>query len=143
MTTAMSCATTTASHLGLADTLAACASVAEPSQQREDLMMAIWSTVCTCGSRTVTPMGSVAPVAISSDYASTELLAVMDWLRLHEDEARALPPAQLYRTMRAVATLGMNGSGRAARADQLRGLVDVPAGTPVRWTEVDQERVAS
>lgn len=134
---------TPAPHLGVADALAACRSVTEPSQEHEDLMMAIWSTVCTRRSRTVTPMGSVAPVAISSDYASTELIAVMDWLRLHEYEARALSPDRLYRTMRAVATMGMNGSGRAARADQLRGLVDVPAGTPVRWAEVDQDMVVS
>ena len=88
-------------------------------------------------------MGSAAPVTISSDYASTEFLAVMDWLRLHEREAQALAPTELYRMMRAVATRGMNGSGRAARSDLLRGLADVPAGTPVRWADIDDERTAS
>lgn len=127
----------------LAGALAACPPITEPSAQRDSLMLAIWSSVCTRRSRTVVPMGSAAPVTISSDYAATEFIAAMDWLRLHEEEARALPPGQLYRTMRAVATLGMNGSGRAARADQLRGLADVPAGTPVRWAEVDEERAAS
>lgn len=127
----------------LACALAACPSVTEPSAQRDHLMLAIWSAVCTRRSRTVIPMGSVAPVIISSEYATTEFLAAVDWLRLHEKEARDLAPDQLYRTMRAVATLGMNGSGRAARADQLRGLAGVPAGIPIRWADVDDERGAS
>jgi hypothetical protein len=131
-----------ASESDLAEALRACPSTTEPSQQREDLMTAIWATVCTRRNRTVVPMGSAAPVGISSEYASAELLAVMDWLRRHEDEARTLAPDQLYRTMRAVATLGMHGSGRAARADQLRGLTDVPAATAVRWAEIDEERTA-
>lgn len=131
------------SETALADALRACPSTTQPSRQREDLMTAIWTTVCTRRNRNVVPMGSAAPVSISSEYASTELLAVMDWLRRHEDEARALPPDQLYRTMRAVATLGMHGSGRAARADQLRGLTDVPAATPVRWAEIDEQQTAS
>ena len=126
----------------LADALAACPPIAEPSSQRAELMMVIWSTVCTRTRRTVVPMGSAAAVTITPDDASTELIAVMDWLRLHEKEARDLGPNQLYRMMRAVATLGMNGSGRAARADQLRGLTDVPARTPLRWVEIDQERTA-
>jgi hypothetical protein len=105
-------------------------------------MMAIWSTVCTRTRRVAVPMGSSAPVTITPEDASTELLAVMEWLRLHEKEARHLGPDQLYRMMRAVATLGPNGSGRAARADQLRGITDVPTGTPLRWAELDDERTA-
>jgi hypothetical protein len=127
----------------LADALAACPSVTEDSRERKALMEAIWQTVCTRTIRTVVPMGSVKSVTITPEYGGEEVLAVMEWLRLHETEARALTPGRLYRMMRAVATLGMNGSGRAARADQLRGLTDVPAGTPIRWGPVDEERTAS
>lgn len=143
MTTTTSRTRTAAHDTDLADALAACPPITEPSPERQDLMMTIWTSVCTRRSRTVVPMGSAAPVTITSEHASTELLAVMDWLRLHEKEARDLAPDRLYRIMRAVATLGMNGSGRAARADQLRGLTDIPAGTPVRWAEADEERAAS
>jgi hypothetical protein len=140
MTTTAPPTETTGTCEHLADALAACPPIAEPSSQRQDLMMAIWSTVCTRTQRVVVPMGSSAPVTITPDDASTELIAVMDWLHLHEKEARHLGPDQLYRMMRAVATLGMNGSGRAARADQLRGVTDVPKGTPLRWAELDDER---
>ena len=133
---------TLATCVELADALAACPPITESSPQRKELMMSIWSTVCTRTRRTVVPMGSAAPVTITPEDASTELIAVMDWLGLHEKEARGLKPDQLYRMMRAVATLGMNGSGRAARADQLRGLTDVPAGTTLRWAELDDERTA-
>ena len=127
----------------LADALAQCPSVTEESHERRALMTAIWETVCTRTMRTVVPMGSVAPVTITPEYAGDELIAVMQWLRLHEEEAREMHPDRLFRMMRAVATLGMNGSGRAARVDQLRGLTGVPAGTPVRWAELDDERAAS
>ena len=143
MTTTTSRTRTAAHDTDLADALAACPPITEPSPERQDLMMTIWTSVCTRRSRTVVPMGSTAPVTITRDDASTELLAVMDWLRLHEQEARDLAPDRLYRIMRAVATLGMNGSGRAVRADKLRGLTDIPAGTPIRWAEVDEERAAS
>ena len=126
----------------LADALAACPSVAEDSRERKHLMEAIWATVCTRTVRTVVPMGSAKSVTITPEYAGEDLLAVMEWLRLHEPEARDLTPSRLFRMMRAVATLGMNGSGRAARADQLRGLTRVPAGMPIWWAPVDDERTA-
>lgn len=141
MTTAAPPTTQREHDMALAAALSACPSVHEPSAPREELMLTIWHTVCTRKSRIVVPMGSSAPVTISPEYAPNELIAVMAWLGLHEQEARALTPSQLYRKMRAVATLGMNGSGRAARADQLRGLTEVPSGTPVRWAKVEDERV--
>lgn len=126
----------------LAEALAACPSVGEESRERADLMEVIWKTVCTRTVRMVVPMGSTKSVTITPEYAGDEVLAVMEWLRLHETEARALSPGRLFRMMRAVAMLGMNGSGRAARADQLRGLTGVPAGTPIRWAPVDEEGAA-
>lgn len=126
----------------VADALAACPSVGEESSERTDLMEVIWKTVCTRTNRTVVPMGSAKSVTITPEYAGNEVLAVMEWLQLHEAEARALTPGRLFRMMRAVATLGMNGSGRSARADELRGLTGVPSGTPIRWALVDEERTA-
>lgn len=123
----------------LARTLAACPSVTEPSAGRESLMMAIWTLVCTQGSgwRSVTPMGSVVPVRISAEYASTEFLAVMSWLRLHEASAREMAPDKLWQMLRAIATRGHQGSARAARADGMQGVVGVPAGEPISFVDID------
>lgn len=122
----------------LATALAACPSATRPSPARDALMLAIWSSVCTRSTRTVVPMGSKASVTISTEYATTEFLAVMTWLERHERQARALTPGQLAKAMRAVATLGMDGSARAARRDHLRGLTQVSPGFPVRWAEFDE-----
>lgn len=122
----------------LAQALAACPSTTEQSPQRESLMMAIWMFVCTLGPgwRTAVPMGSSTPVRISAEYASTEFLAIMNWLRLHEADARRMKPAALWRMLRAVATRGHQGSGRAARADETRGVVGVPPGDPISFIDV-------
>jgi hypothetical protein len=124
----------------LARALAACPSVTEPSPEREALMLAIWRLVCTQGPgwRTAVPMGSSAAARISAEYASTEFLAVMNWLRLHEAEARRLKPAKLWRMARAVATRGHQGSARAARTDGSRGVVGVPPGDPISFVDVDK-----
>lgn len=103
-------------------------------------MLAIWWFVCTQGPgwRRAIPMGSSAPVKISTEYASTEFLAVMNWLRLHEADARRMKPAALWRMLRAVATRGHQGSARAARADETRGVVGVPVGDPISFVDVDK-----
>ncbi len=139
MTTAARPCTGAAAYQHLADALAACPSVTDRSPELQDLMAAIWSIVCIRGRRVVVPMGSAGTVTITGEYPSTELIAVMDWLRLHEEQARALTPDGLFRAMRSIGTLGPHGSGRAARMDRLGGLVDVPAGVVVRWIQADDE----
>ena len=78
-------------------------------------------------------------MVVTADYASQELVAAMEWVIDHEQCARAMNPADLYRKMRSAATKGMHGSGRAALADALHGFTHVPAGGPLRFFALDSE----
>lgn len=125
------------------DALAACSDLDRPSDEQEHLWLTVQETICTRRVCLVTPMGSAASISVTADHASVELIAAMEWLIEHETEARHLPAMNLFIKLRGVATKGATGSGRAAQADALHGLTNVPPGNPVVFTENDPIEVAS
>ena len=127
----------------IAQALNACPPLASWSTERDELWLVVQSAVCTRGLAMVTPLGSTAPIAVTAEHATDELIAAMAWLMNHEDQARTLPPLRLFVMLRGVATRGSHGSGRAARDDALRGVTHVAPGDPVRWSEADPIEVAS
>lgn len=120
------------------DALRSCPTLTRESPGWEHLWITACSVVCTTALSAVIPLGSTARVSVTQEYGSIELLAIFDWLMRHESYARHLPPVDLYRKLRTVATRSSKGSGRAARADLLHGLTDVPAGLPIRWVDIDR-----
>jgi hypothetical protein len=79
-------------------------------------------------------MGSSTPQEIGGDDArQDELLAAMSWLTDHEQQARQLAPADLFRQLRGVAVRGKHGSARSAQADALHGMTGVSPGNPVSF----------
>jgi len=123
-------------------TFRACRSLQKPSHERDDLWLAVESAICTHGFAQVTPLGSSSQVLVGADQATDELIAAMSWLTRHEDEARGLDPLKLFIALRGVATRGADGSARAAQADALHGLTDVPLGRMVYWRPIDETGVA-
>lgn len=123
-------------------TFVACPSLREPSHERDDLWLAVESAICTHGLARVTPMGSTSQVLIGAEQATDELIAAMSWLTRHEDEARDLDPLSLFIALRGVATRGADGSARAAQADALHGMTNVPLGRMVFWRPIDEIGVA-
>lgn len=119
------------------DALHSCTSLNRESPGWEHLWITTCSVVCTTSFSGVIPLGSTARVTVTHEYGSIELLAVFDWLISHESFARRLPPVDLFRKLRTIATRSSKGSGRAAQADLLHGLTDVPAGCPIRWVDMD------
>ena len=128
----------------IADALARCAPLAEPSPERDALWLVVQALLCTTAQRSVTPLGSSMPVVVTAEYADQELVVAMQWLADHEDDARRMEPADLYRRMRSAATKGMYGSARAAQTDALHGITHVPAGQSLHFDALDvDEPVAS
>lgn len=123
-------------------TFDACPSLEQPCRQRDALWLAVESAVCTHGFASVTPMGSTSRVLVGADQATAELIAAMSWLTRHEDEARKLDPLNLFIALRGVATRGADGSARAAQADALHGMTNVPLGRMVYWRPIDETGVA-
>ena len=123
-------------------TFVACPSLQEPSHERDDVWLAVESAICTHGFARVTPMGSSSRVLVGADQATDELIAAMMWLTRHEDEARKLDPLSLFIALRGVATRGADGSARAAQADALHGMTNVPLGHMVYWRPIDETGVA-
>ena len=123
-------------------TFVACPSLQEPSHERDDVWLAVESAICTHGFARVTPMGSSSRVLVGADQATDELISAMMWLTRHEDEARKLDPLSLFIALRGVATRGAGGSGRAAQADALHGMTNVPLGHMVYWRPIDETGVA-
>lgn len=123
-------------------TFVACPSLQEPSHERDDVWLAVESAICTHGFARVTPMGSSSRVLVGADQATNELIAAMMWLTRHEDEARKLDPLSLFIALRGVATRGADGSARAAQADALHGMTNVPLGRMVYWRPIDETGVA-
>ena len=123
-------------------TFVACPSLQEPSHERDDVWLAVESAICTHGFARVTPMGSSSRVLVGADQATDELIAAMMWLTRHEDEARKLDPLSLFIALRGVATRGADGSARAAQADALHGMTNVPLGRMVYWRPIDETGVA-
>ena len=123
-------------------TFGACPSLLEPGHERDALWFAVEAAICTHGFARVTPMGSMSRVLVSADQATDELIAAMSWLTHHEDEARKLDPLNLFIALRGVATRGADGSARAAQADALHGMTNVPMGRMVYWRPIDESGVA-
>ena len=123
-------------------TFVACPSLQEPSRERDDVWLAVESAICTHGFARVTPMGSSSRVLVGADQATDELIAAMMWLTRHEDEARKLDPLSLFIALRGVATRGADGSARAAQADALHGMTNVPLGRMVYWRPIDETGMA-
>ncbi|MHB1473780.1 MAG: hypothetical protein ACYCV4_09150 [Dermatophilaceae bacterium] len=123
-------------------TFVACPSLQEPSHERDDVWLAVESAICTHGFARVTPMGSSSRVLVGTDQATDELIAAMMWLTRHEDGARKLDPLSLFIALRGVATRGADGSARAAQADALHGMTNVPLGRMVYWRPIDETGVA-
>lgn len=117
----------------VADALAACDSLAVESPAREHLWLTVLDCICTKGTAYTNPLGSRSLVMVTEDYSSIELIAVMEWIIANEAAARAMESQALFIRLRGQATRGCNGSGRAAQADQLRGLTNVSPGNPVRF----------
>lgn len=123
-------------------TFVACPSLQDTSHERDALWFAVESAICTHGFACVTPMGSSSRVLVGADQATDELIAAMSWLTRHEDEARKLDPMGLFIALRGVATRGADGSARAAQADALHGMTNVPLGRMVYWRPIDETGVA-
>jgi len=125
--------------------LDACPSLSpkRPSPERDRVWLTVEDAVCTRGLATVTPLGSSSSIPVTEEQATDELIAAMQWLMSHEDEAREMPPLRLFVRLRGVATRGSHGSGRAAQADALHGMTNVAPGNPVRWSDADPSEVAS
>lgn len=105
-----------------------------PSTERDRLWLTVREAVCTRGRIRACPMGSTAPQDVGGDDSrQDELLAAMSWLTEHEQEARRLPPDELFRHLRGVAVRGKSGSARAAQADALHGMTGVTPGNPVSF----------
>ena len=123
-------------------TLFACPSLQEPSRERDAVWLAAESAICTHGFASVTPMGSTSRVLVGADQSTAELIAAMSWLIRHEVGARKLDPLSLFIALRGVATRGADGSARAAQADALHGMTNVPLGRMVYWRPIDETGVA-
>lgn len=115
----------------IAAALAACPAMSRESAQRDNLWFVVMEAICTRGACMVTPLGSSSTVMITPDHASEELLAAMEWLTNHEQEARSLSGLALFIKLRGVATRGGTGSGRAVQSDEMHGLTHVSPGNPV------------
>ena len=122
--------------------LRACPTLQVPSSQRDALWMTVQAEICTTGTRYVRPFGSSASILVSEEQATDELISAMQWLIQHEEEARLLPPLRLFVMLRGVATRSKRGSARAAQADLLHGMTDVPPGQPIRWKSLDEPGAA-
>lgn len=127
----------------VADALAACPPLAETSAELEVLWLTVRDNICTRGLCLVTPLGSSTSIPVTPEHATDELLAAMEWLISHEDDARALTPTQLFIKVRGIATRGASGSARAAQSDALHGMTHVSPGDPVVFTDTDPIEAAS
>lgn len=122
----------------LAVALRECDDLRKQSAALEQLWLLVRDVVCTRSLCHATPMGSKSAVSITSEYATDELLAAMEWLRGHEAEARSVAPSELFIMLRGVATRGAFGSARAAQADSLHGITNVVPGRPITFAYLDQ-----
>jgi hypothetical protein len=126
----------------LATRLAECPSLEQWSAERDELWLGVRDLVCTRGLCLIVPMGSSSPVPVTPEHSTDELIAAMEWLSTHEEEARRMLPSELFKMLRGVATRGALGSARAAQADSLHGLTHVSPGEPVIFAELDHAEVA-
>jgi hypothetical protein len=122
----------------LCTALAACPPLTSPNGQGDELWLTVQDVVCTKAAFITTPHGSSNPIEVTPDYGTEELIAAMEWLKANEVAARRMAPTALYVALRGHATRGSHGSARAAQADLLRGLTDVPPGRPVIWCDLEE-----
>ena len=122
--------------------LHACQCLSERSPGRDALWVTVQQEVCTTSPRMVRPFGSTKPFLVTEEQATDELLTAMTWLTAHEDQARRLPPLDLFVLLRGVATKSGTGSARAAQADSLHGITEVPSGCTVTWERIDEAGAA-
>jgi hypothetical protein len=94
--------------------------------------------VCTTAPKMIKPFGSNRPVLVTEEYATDELITAMDWLAHNEDEARTYSPLHLFVMLRGVATRSSGGSARAAQADSLCGITEVPQGCSLKRSSADE-----
>lgn len=127
----------------IAQALAACPALGTESAERDALWFVVQEAICTRGTCMVTPLGSSSTILVTPDHASEELLAAMEWLTNHEQEARSLSGHALFIKLRGVATRGGAGSGRAVQRDQLHGLTHVSPGDPVVFDHANPMDAAS
>ena len=122
--------------------LAVCPPLARSGSRRDHLWLTVQEVVCTKKSFAVVPHGSTNPVEVTTEHATDELISAMEWLIRNEPAARSLSPTALYIALRGQATRGACGSARAAQADLLRGLTEVPPGHPVTWCDSEESGAA-
>lgn len=113
--------------------LRACPDLGVKSPERDALWLTVQHEICTTTPKMVRPFGSSRPFLITQEQATDELITAMTWLTAHEDEARTYKPLNLFVVLRGVATKSGTGSARAAQADSLRGITEVPPGSTVGW----------
>ena len=122
--------------------LAGCPPLARSSSRRDQLWLTIQDVVCTKTAFAVVPHGSSNAVEVTTEHATDELISAMEWLIRNESAARSLSPTALYVALRGQATRGASGSARAAQADLLHGLTEVPPGSPVTWCDLEESGAA-
>jgi hypothetical protein len=118
--------------------LAACPPLADRTPQREELWFVVQDVVCTKAPCLIAPHGTSNKVEVTPDYNHDELVAAMEWLKANEAAARRLSPIRLYVTLRGHATRDSVGSARAAQADRMRGVTNVPSGSHLVWGELEE-----
>lgn len=123
--------------------LAAVGDLRAPSAERDNLWFALRDRITTRTKVDVMPANSAAQVTVTNDLASVELIAAWEWLQDHERDARQMTGEQLERTLRWVATKSRRGSARAALADLVRGVSEVPSGVHLRFELVDKDEKAA
>lgn len=112
--------------------LQACPDLDEDSPARGALWLAVQNEICTTMPRMVRPFGSKRPFLVTQEHATEELITAMTWLLAHEAEARTYSPLHLFVMLRGVATKSSGGSARAAQADSLCGITEVPQGCSLK-----------
>lgn len=127
----------------VAEALARCKLLTLPSPEVDTLWLAVRDNICTRGLCLVNPLGSSSSIPVTSEHATEELLAAMEWLIRHEIEGRGLTPLSLFIKLRGIATRGASGSARAAQSDALHGMTHVSPGDPVTFTDAELIESAS
>jgi hypothetical protein len=118
--------------------LRACPDLGEKTPARDALWVTVQDTICTTAPKMVRPFGSSKPFLVTQEQATDELITAMTWLAAHEAEARTYTPLNLFVVLRGVATKSGSGSARAAQADSLRGITEVPPGRTVGWGALNE-----
>lgn len=118
--------------------LRACPDLGAKSPERDALWLTVQDEICTTTPKMVRPFGSSRPFLVTQEQATDELITAMTWLTAHEGEARTYKPLNLFVVLRGVATKSGTGSARAAQADSLRGVTEVPPGSTVGWGELKE-----